>query len=453
MRLHAASTPEPVVQNVGSVTAGRPFEGDRLAIDDPYRCYTAFADPERTGLGKRAGPLAGVRFAAKDNLDTVDLPTSANTPALSGSHRSRDNPVIARLTEAGAVLVGKTNMHELALGVSTTTALFPATLNPAAPDRSAGGSSGGSAAAVASGSVPFALGTDTGGSISIPAAWCGVVGFRPSTGRWPSGGVVPLSHTRDTVGVIARSIDEALGVDAIVSRQAGGHARGPHTTSRVRVGIPAPESIAVQELAEDVRSAWNRSVATLRNSSAVEIIELQTDPLSRCEASCGAIIERFEISHDLGDYLALLESPVNMEEVLEAVTADNVRAVLMESLAFRTYSDDYDAALGRRGELRALYEGVLREQRVAGILYPTTPMSAPRLDQTGGLYDLMESQLFERATHNVNPGSVAGQPTVTFPAISESGSLPVGLSLDGHRGRDRELLGTAQRVANTLRTE
>ncbi|MFJ3018501.1 amidase family protein [Streptomyces collinus] len=134
------------------------------------------------------GPLAGVPFAVKDNIDLAGLPTTAGTSFLDRNLPPQSASVVSRLVDAGALAVAKTNMHVLALGVTSNNATFGPVRNPADRDRSAGGSSGGSATAVAAGSVPFALGTDTGGSVRIPAAFCGIVGFRPSTSRYPTDG-------------------------------------------------------------------------------------------------------------------------------------------------------------------------------------------------------------------------------------------------------------------------
>lgn len=425
--------------------------GQEAMSGDPYRCFTSVLQQGTTTEREGLGALNGVRYGAKDNLDTVAFPTTANTPALAGRNRLRDNPVIARLARAGAVLVGKTNMHELALGVSTTAALFPATVNPAVPSHSAGGSSGGSAAAVASGYVPFALATDTGGSVSIPAAWCGVLGFRPSTGRWPSGGVVPLSHTRDTVGVIARTFDLLLEVDAAVTGASDTGRMSEPDSSTTRIGIPSPESVAVRELSSEVHAMWQRSIESLGEAEAVELVEVDLDHVYAGEMGCGPTIERYEIFHDLSAYLAQFQPALRFEEVLEAARSDSVKRVLTESMDFRDSTMEYRRAMDGRQMLRSSYEAVLITAGVRGVLYPTTPMSAPRLDAAGALLDTTEARLFEHATRHVNPGSVAGHPTVTFPGGVSPRGLPVGLSIDGRRGDDRGLIEIARQMDTILR--
>src|SRR5699024_10238584 len=190
-------------------------------------------DPSNASTSQNSGALAGIPYAVKDNIDTVALPTTSNTPALVGSRRKTDHEVVARLQAAGAMLVGKTSLHKLAFGITNVAAAYPAARNPFDKARSSGGSSGGSGAAVGAGIVPFAIGTDTGGSISIPAAWCGVYGYRPTIGRWPEWGAAPLSKTRDAVGVIAESLDYLQRVDATLRD----HSTEATLSSPMRIGI------------------------------------------------------------------------------------------------------------------------------------------------------------------------------------------------------------------------
>src|SRR3954467_13055914 len=191
--------------------------------------FIALADSAEGGTG----PLAGVPVAVKDNLDTADFSTTGGTPALRNSRPGRDQHAVGRLRAAGAAVVGKTNLHELALGITSNNAAFGAVRNPHDPSRVAGGSSGGSAVAVATGVVPLALGTDTGGSVRVPAAFCGLVGFRPTVGRWGTGATVPISGTRDTAGVLATGVGDAVLVDELVTGQPAAAGDRP-----LRLGVP-----------------------------------------------------------------------------------------------------------------------------------------------------------------------------------------------------------------------
>ena len=164
---------------------------------DPEQVRAAARAADAKG-GAGAGPLHGVPLALKDNLDTADMPTTGGTPGLKGHRPKRNAEVVQKLLDAGAIAFGKANLHELAYGITNNNAAFGAARNPYDPTRIPGGSSGGVGAAVGARIVPGGIGSDTGGSVRVPAALCGIVGFRPTTGRWSQAGVVPISHTRDT---------------------------------------------------------------------------------------------------------------------------------------------------------------------------------------------------------------------------------------------------------------
>jgi len=191
---------------------------------------------DKARRNKQTAPLLGLPVALKDSIDTANAPTTAGTPALR-QHRPRaDAPVAASLFSAGALLLGKTNMHELAFGITSNNTAFGAVHNPYDRTMIAGGSSGGTAAAIAGRLCPAGLGCDTGGSIRIPAALCGVAGLRTSWGRYPVRGVVPLSHTRDTIGPMARSVTDLLLLDSTITGDTT--PAHPATLKGLRLGVP-----------------------------------------------------------------------------------------------------------------------------------------------------------------------------------------------------------------------
>ncbi len=169
--------------------------------------------------GKRLGPLHGLPFALKDNIETEGIRTTGGSKILSSHIPRRDASVVRKLKAAGAVILGKTNMPEFALGATTNNPHYGPTRNPYDLSRTPGGSSGGSAAATAAGLAAAALGTDTGGSVRVPSGLCGVVGLRPTHGRVGRGGVIPLSFSRDSVGPITRTVrDSAMVLEVIAGR-------------------------------------------------------------------------------------------------------------------------------------------------------------------------------------------------------------------------------------------
>ena len=184
-----------------------------ISLNEERANAAAAALDEQSGTGI----LHGLPIAVKDAIAAAGLPATAGTEALRGYLPEKDADVVEPLIAAGAFVLGKLNMHELSYGITSNNGAFGPVRNPYDLERIPGGSSGGAGAAVAAGLVPAALGTDTGGSVRIPAALCGVVGFRPTTGRYSQKGIVPVSHTRDTAGPLCRSVSDAAMIDAAIT--------------------------------------------------------------------------------------------------------------------------------------------------------------------------------------------------------------------------------------------
>lgn len=396
------------------------------------------------------GPLAGVPFAVKDNIDTADLPTTAGTPALLGSHPGADAPVVAALRAAGGQVIGKTNLHELALGITNNNASTGPVSNPADPMRSAGGSSGGSAVAVALGVVPFALGTDTGGSVRIPAAHTGVVGFRPTTDRWGAQRVVPLSTSRDTIGVLANTVDDVASVDAAVTGD--GH-QPDLALSGTRIGVP--RSGFFDDLDPEVATCMDRALGILADAGA-ELIELSVPGAHTLDAACGFPLVFREIADAMPGYLARLPAPycdLTLADIAEAVVSPDVAAVLEAILADPVPDTVYHEALATRLLLQQRYAATFLDHRVDALIHPTVSLLPPPLGQDATiLHNGREVDVFAASIRNTAPGSVAGQPALSLPAgVSEAG-LPIGLGLEGPVDDDRRLLALGARVTELLAT-
>jgi mandelamide amidase len=424
-----------------------------LAARNSHRAFIAIADEARridtdVEPGERRVPLAGVPFAVKDNIDTDDLPTSAGTPVLRESVPARDAAVVARLRRAGAELVGKTNLHELAFGITSDNAAFGTVLNPCDPQHSPGGSSGGSAVAVALGVVPFALGTDTGGSARVPAAHCGIVGFRPSTGRYPAEGVARLSSTRDTVGVLAGCVDDVRLVDATI---VGSHLRLPTPSlGAVRLGVPVRGF--VDDVDPVVAAAFETATSRLAAAGAV-LVEADFSDALRLDAECGFPLVFAEAPRELTRYLEALGTGLTFDDLVAGAASPDVAQTLAAIATDPVPVAAYVEALTVRGRLLDTYAALFAAHGLDALIYPTVPFPAPPLTDRESTQLLGEQvPLFPATIRNVAPSSVAGTPSISLPCPAD-GVLPIGLSVEGPPHRDARVLALARAVESVLTPE
>jgi aspartyl-tRNA(Asn)/glutamyl-tRNA(Gln) amidotransferase subunit A len=389
------------------------------------RAEAAARDAQRR-RGEALGPLHGVPLAIKDLADVAGAVTGAGSPKLAANLAARDAEVVARLRAAGAVVVGKTRTHEFAYGVLT-----PGTANPWDLARIAGGSSGGSAAAVAAGMVPAALGTDTAGSIRIPAACCGVVGFKPTWGRVPATGVFPLSWSCDNVGPIAADVAGAallFEVMAAAPAPAAPAERRPPGAGGPRIGrladaalgpVDPPVAAALDDLCERLEAAGAR-------------IDEVTLPLRAARAAVAAIV--------------LAEAAAAHATLLAETGEDGYgpRVLAALRLGQSALAGEYLAGLRYRGRFLAAVEALLGEREA--LLLPTLPCVAPetgrRTVAVGGVGAGVQPAL----TGLPGPFNCSGSPVVSLPVglvPSDGGPLPVAASLVGRLGGDHELLRLA----------
>lgn len=385
------------------------------ALAAAHKAATAIAN------GNYKGPLHGVPFALKDLFDTAGVRTTAGSRILAEHVPSEDASVTERLTEAGGVLLGKLNMHEFAFGVTGVNPHYGAIENPWGRGRSAGGSSSGSAAAVAAGMVPAALGTDTGGSIRIPAALCGITGLKPTYGRVSRRGVVTLSWSLDHVGPMARTAADV----AIVLQAIAGHdpmdetssdqpvpdyvqeLEDPRNLKRVRIGVP--REYFFDNVDPEALRAVQEAIKLLGERKA-DLIEVELPHIAEAGAAATAIL--------LPEALAfhrrwLSERPEDYGE--------DVRGRLDLGLAYPAVS--YVEAQ----RLRSLIVDEWRRQvfdKVDLLAVPTTPVPAPSLDE-----DVLQVTL--NLTRFTNPINLLGLPAASVPCGFTAAGLPVGLQLVG----------------------
>lgn len=271
-RTKAADMVRESLTRLGGVDTG-PNGLNAFITYDPAGSASRAAEIDAdVAAGKRSGPLAGVPIALKDNICTLDYPTTCGSRILEGYRSPFEATIVRRLRDAGAVIIGKTNLDEFAMGSTTENSAFGPTRNPHDSERTAGGSSGGSAAAVAAGIVPAAVGTDTGGSVRQPAAYCGVVGLKPSYGRISRYGVVTFASSLDTVGIFGRSVADAALLLEVLS--------GPDRFDATAADLPAP----------DLDNAVEGDLKGLVIGVPREFFPEQLDP--GIAAACSAAIER-----------------------------------------------------------------------------------------------------------------------------------------------------------------
>jgi Asp-tRNA(Asn)/Glu-tRNA(Gln) amidotransferase A subunit family amidase len=413
-----------------------------VALDKSAVLGTARHKGEEREGGNARGALHGIPFVAKDNIDTVDYPTTACTPALLGNHPPRNAPVVQRLVDAGAFVLGKANMHELAFGITNNHGAFGAAHNPYDPRMIPGGSSGGAAAAVAAGMVPFSLGSDTGGSVRVPAALCGIVGFRPTLGRYSQDGVVPISPTRDTVGPFARSVADVALVDGIITGDTGGLER--INLAELRIGVP--RGYYYENLESDVATKMQQMLDGLR-SKGVTLVEHDIPDIGKLDEAVSFIVVNYEARPSLERYLARSAPGVSFDDVSAKIASPDVKPVYEAYATQKLVSDErYRQAIDLdRPALQRAFADYFARHRLDAMLVPTSCMTARPIGHDQSV-ELNGAQVptFMSFIRNADPSSNAGIPSISIPiGLSHSG-LPIGAMIEGPAGGDRRLLAIAQ---------
>ncbi len=408
------------------------------------------------------GPLHGVPLAFKDNIDVAGMPTTAGSPALRGHVPQAGSAVAQRLLDAGALALGKTNLHEFALGITNDNAAFGAVRNPHAPDRIAGGSSGGAGAAVAAFAAPAAIGTDTGGSVRIPAALCGVVGFRPSTGRWPTEGIVPISTTRDTPGSIARSVADCALLDAVVTGRAGREAANQGRAARegarwlqeeplrgLRLGVPTRHFWT--PLDDDTAKAAHAALERLRDAGA-EFVRCEVEEVAALTAATGMAIARYETLPALRDYWSRHGLAFDFDALVARIASPDVRHAFegLGNASAPTLGEYRRAMRELRPALQRAWRRCFESNRIAALVFPTTPLPAARIGAEFVRIAGEPSPVFPAYIRNTEPGTVAGAPGLTIPCGTTSAALPVGLAIDALPGDDDRLLRVGMAIERAL---
>lgn len=415
---------------------------------DPAAAKAAAAASDKRRKSGTVGALEGVPLVLKDNIDTAAMPTTGGTPALKNHRPKQDAPVAARLVAAGAVILGKTNLHELAYGITNNNAAFGPARNPYDPTRIPGASSGGTGVAVGARLAPAGLGSDTGGSVRIPAALCGIFGLRPTLLRWPQAGIVPISHTRDTAGPMARSMNDLVLLDGVVT--GGALTEAPAELKGLRIGVPRGHFW--ENLHADTAKIAEDTLKALAKAGVV-LVEVAIPDVGALDNAAGFPIALYESIVDLNAYLAGHKSGLDFKQVVAQVASPDVKGILSSLLGEMAVPEPaYREALTvHRPKLQKAYADCFKSQRVEAVIFPTTPLPAAKIgeDETTMLNGAAVPT-FATFIRNTGPGSVAGIPGLSVPAGLTPSGLPVGMELDAPAGTDRRLLAIGRALESIL---
>jgi mandelamide amidase len=419
-----------------------------IAIDaEAARAAADEADAMRAA-GESLGPLHGLPILVKDAIFTEDFPTTAGTPALADFQSDSNAPALQALIDAGAIVLGKTNLHELQAGYTTNNGFTGPTRNPYDFDLIPGGSSGGNSAALAARLAPLTLGEDTGGSTRVPAALTGTFGFRPTTGRYPIEGVVPLASTFDTLGPMARDVRDLALADAVMTGEP--NELDHVAVSELRIGVPG--GLLRDNLAFPVEWHFQRALRRLERAGAT-LVEADIPGVGPDSIMAYQAIAFFETPRELTQFLADNDVGLTIEELFAMVASPAV-AGAFENLAQNpvpeaAYNDVIDNALPA---LRGGYQQYLEANDLDAVVYPTTPVPALEIGQEPFIeFGGEQVSVFDLYASNAHVAPLMGAPAVSVPLGQQASQVPAGgLDIMGAPGSDRQTLAIADAIAQIL---
>jgi aspartyl-tRNA(Asn)/glutamyl-tRNA(Gln) amidotransferase subunit A len=404
--------------------------------------HKALAVDERRRRGERLGPLAGVPIAMKDLIDTHGIRTTYGGLHYRDHVPTKSATVVKKLEDAGAIIIGKANLHEYAYGTTNENPHYGHARNPWAPDKVSGGSSGGSSVAIVAGLATAAVGTDTGGSIRIPSALTGHVGLKPTYGLVSRAGVFPLAPSLDHVGPMTKSVEDAailLNVMSGFDPQDEGSRRIPvssyishNLTQQIRIGVP--QNFFFELCHPDVKAVVHKALETLEQNGFT-LVECKVDDIEEVPEMQRIVItsEAFAVHRTL--YAA---SPEQYgEDVRNRLTASK-----------ETLGHEYVSAL----EFRKRFQEKMAKQftDIDVLLTPTTPLPAVDIGTWTTVIDGQEVQVRGHLTRYTNPWNFSGLPALSVPCGLTKDHLPVGLQLVGSAYSERKLLAIGKKIESCL---
>lgn len=424
-----------------------------ITVDEDAVLEAASAADKHRRAGKPLGALHGVPIGIKDSMNTQNLPTSAGTQVLKGFRPKHDAGVVTALKNAGAIVFGKNNLVEMSYGLTGSNAHHGQAKNPYDKGRMTGGSSSGAGSSVAARLVPVALGGDTVGSIRVPASFTGVVGFRPSTGRWPGDGLAPIAHTLDTAGPMARSVEDCALIDSVITRAA---VLSPNLSGislkGVRLGIAPRQHLDIVDV--DVERTFRASIAALKAAGA-EIVEIDLgDDFMDLANQANWPIFFHETMPHVTQYLKEVGAPVSFDQLYKGL-GSNVDKYWSDAVV--PTSPNYVSVAAYQESMNVLRPALIKRYAdgyglngISALLFPTTPAPAAPVSEEDDTYINGEMVSILTMGKNTFPSSCAGLPGISVPMGLTSKGLPMGLEIDGRAGDDAKLLELAAQIAAVL---
>ena len=420
---------------------------------DEAAVLAAARDADQARAAGSAAPLLGVPLGVKDSYLTKSLPTSLGLDGLAHFVPREDADVVRAIKGAGALVFGKNNLVEMSYGLTGHNAHYGQVKNPVARDRVSGGSSSGSAASVAANIVPSSLGGDTVGSIRVPASLCGVVGFKPTTGRWPRNGVAPISHTLDTTGVFARNVEDCALIDQVVTGEIAVEPSGRGYGVKRRRLAYAPRQFL--ELVDQEVEARFREVVRQLREAGTEVVEVDLgDDFGALTQSATWSIFFHETMGAISEFLRRDDIPTTFEAIyadIKPELRDVWGHMVLPGGGGAISAEAYQTALVvSRAEIRRRLDQAFVGHGAEAILQPTTPCAAPLIEQQANFHIAgREVSHLALANHTVSASSV-GLPGISLPVGLSRGGLPIGVELDAPLGSDLMLLDLARQIEGVL---
>jgi indoleacetamide hydrolase len=403
---------------------------------------------KRRASGAPLRMLHGLPIPVKDSVNTTTLPTSNGTRALANFRPKDDAAVLKPLFAQGAILMGKTNLHELSFGYTSNDGVFGPVRNPYDPTCVPGGSSGGSAAAVAARIAPLAIGEDTLGSIRVPSADCGLAGFRPTFGRYPDAGIMPLTENKfDQVGPLARSVEDLVLFDDVLIPNSQPVAA--KSLRDVRIGIS--RGFLMSGLDPEVERVSKEALEKLRSAGATIVEAELPQPIPTAQQIAGTII-RYEMMASIASFLQEEGTGLTFEQMLERA-GQNMQAALKAAAMppGRPTREAYETMLGERERVKTAIRRYFEENGILALAFPATRIPPPKIGvETEVDINGQKVPMNAAVARNIAPGSCASMASLVLPAGFTDGGLPIGMEFAGLSGMDREILALGLSLEKVL---